>query len=256
MTERGLKFYPKSHKYRLDGKWVPGVTTLISNGLPKKALVYWSARTVAEYVADNPDGVEQLRTMGRGPMVAALKETPWQKRDEAAVRGTDVHNLAERLANGEQVEVPDHLVGHVESCVRFLDDWRIEPLVAERPVAHRRWWYAGTPDLIGRLPDGRVAIVDWKTNASGIYPEVSLQLAAYAHAEFYLAPDGAEQPVPACDVGLGVWLRADGYDVYELNIGESAFAMFNHVAYVARTAEEMKAWKSEALPKPANEVAA
>jgi hypothetical protein len=30
-------------------------------------------------------------------MVAALKEIPWQKRDEAAIRGTDVHALAEPI---------------------------------------------------------------------------------------------------------------------------------------------------------------
>ena len=52
----GLVFYPKSHRYKLDGAWVPGVTTLIGKGLPKPALPYWAARTVAEWVADNPDG--------------------------------------------------------------------------------------------------------------------------------------------------------------------------------------------------------
>ena len=26
---RGLKFYPSSHRYKLDGEWVPGVTTII-----------------------------------------------------------------------------------------------------------------------------------------------------------------------------------------------------------------------------------
>lgn len=26
----GLVFYPKSHRYKLDGAWVPGVTRLIS----------------------------------------------------------------------------------------------------------------------------------------------------------------------------------------------------------------------------------
>lgn len=44
-----LVFYPKSHRYRLDGDWVPGVTTLIGKGLPKPALPYWAARTVAEW---------------------------------------------------------------------------------------------------------------------------------------------------------------------------------------------------------------
>ena len=67
----GLVFYPKSHRYKLDGQWVPGVTTLIGKGLPKPALPYWSAKTVAEWVADNPDLTEDLKRMGgRGPAVA------------------------------------------------------------------------------------------------------------------------------------------------------------------------------------------
>jgi hypothetical protein len=104
-----LRFTAKTHRYFLDGSPIPGVTTLIGKGLPKPALVYWSAKTVAEWVADNPDGVEAFRATGRGPMVAALKEIPWQKRDEAAIRGTDVHALAERVIRGEAVEVPEHL---------------------------------------------------------------------------------------------------------------------------------------------------
>jgi len=92
-----LRFTAKTHRYFLDGSPIPGVTTLIGKGLPSPALVYWSAKTVAEWVADNPDGVEAFRATGRGPMVAALKEIPWQKRDEAAIRGTDVHALAEPI---------------------------------------------------------------------------------------------------------------------------------------------------------------
>lgn len=147
----GLVFYPNSHRYRLDGAWTPGVTTLLGNGLSKKALMYWSARTVAEWVADNPDDVERLRTMGRGPMVAALKETPWQARDEAAGKGTEVHALAEQLVHGREVEVPEHLADHVDGYVRWLDRKQPEPLHVERPCASRQWRYCGTFDLLARM---------------------------------------------------------------------------------------------------------
>ena len=101
-----LKFSPGNHSYRLDGKPVPGVTTLLKGGIPAPALVYWSAKQVAEYVADNEDHVAQLRSMGRNPMVAALKSVPWETRDTAAVRGTDVHALAEQLVHGNEVRCP------------------------------------------------------------------------------------------------------------------------------------------------------
>ena len=86
-----LKFSPSNHRYTMDKpptaglKAVAGVTTLLGKGMPKPALPHWSAKEVACYVADNPDGVETLRGMGREPMVAALKGIPWQRRDEAAL---------------------------------------------------------------------------------------------------------------------------------------------------------------------------
>ena len=48
-----IKFSEKAHRYWLDGKHIPGVTTLIKGGIPAPALTYWAARTVAEWVADH-----------------------------------------------------------------------------------------------------------------------------------------------------------------------------------------------------------
>jgi hypothetical protein len=251
-----LTFSERGHRYRLDGRSVPSVTTLIGDGLPKKALQYWSARTVAEWVADNPERVEQLRAMGRGPMVNALKEVPWEKRDTAQVRGTDVHALAERLVHGDRVDVPEHLADYVSSCVDFLDEWRPRPLVVERPVAHRAHWWAGKPDMFAALPDGRVILFDYKTSASGVRPETAYQLAAYSHAEFYAAEDGAEHPIPQADMAAVVWLRPDGYDVVPLRADDSVYADFRHIAWVAKAAKRAAGTKStpghvgDPLPAP------
>lgn len=250
-----LKFSDHQHRYWLDGRPIPGVTTLIKGGLPAPALMYWSARTVAEYVADHDADVQQLRGMGRGPMVAALKEVPWQRRNSAAVRGTDVHTLAERLVAGEQVDVPDHLAGHVEACVRFLDEWQPKPLVTEVAVAHRTHWWAGRLDLIAEMPDGRNALLDWKTAASGIWPETAFQLAAYCHAEFYAPEPDAETPLPQIDWCAAVHLRAEGYDVIPVRADDEVYKQFRHIAYVATAAKAAKAHIGEALPIPDSQTA-
>lgn len=237
------------HYYTLDGKRADGVTTLISGGLPKPALIKWAPRTVAEYVADNAGVVEELRLLGRDAMVRELKEVPWTQRDAAAARGTEVHALAERLSHGDEVEIPEGLDGYVDAAVRFLDDWRIKPIHTEVAVANRQWGYAGTADLLADL-GGRTALMDYKTSKSGIYGETALQLAAYANAEIYLDGDGAEQPMPAIDAAYAVWLRPDGYDVYEMDISEPVYKTFLHVAYVARQAKHLDSWKSDALEAP------
>jgi hypothetical protein len=236
-----------NHWYKLDGAKVDGVTTLIKNGLPKPGLPYWSARTVAEYVADaDPEHVESLRALGRDGMVKALKEIPWTRRDTAAAKGTEVHGYAEKLVKGEPVDVPDHLAGYVESCVKFLDEWRVAPVLVEAEVASRQWKYAGTLDLVADLPDSRRALFDYKTSASGIFPTTALQLAAYRHAEFYNA-DGIELPMSevGIDVGYAVWVRQDGYDVIPVQCGDEQYKAFLHVAYVARQAEVMRSWIGE-----------
>lgn len=239
-----LVFYEKSHRYRLDGQWCPGVTTLIKGGLPAAALMYWSARSVAEYVADNEADVEALRRMGRGPMVNALKEVPWQSSDEAKVRGTDVHGLAERLVHGEEVDVPEHLAGYVDSCVEFLDVWRPRPLIVEAPVAHRAHWWAGKPDLVAELPDGRVILWDYKTSSSGIYSETAFQLTAYRNAEFYLSDSGEEKPLPDIDLVAAVWLRQDGYDVVPLESTPQVYKEFRYIQQVANAAKKAKGSKT------------
>lgn len=241
-----LVFYQKSHRYRLDGSWVPGVTPLIKKGLPKPALPYWSARTVAEWVADNPDLTEELKRLGgRGPAVAYLKELPWQKRDDAAIRGTDVHALAERLAHGEEVEVPEHLAGHVQGYVDWLDANQPEVLLTERPVASRQWRYAGTFDLVAKL-DGVTWLLDVKTS-SGVYGSTALQLTAYGNAEFYLAEDGTEQPLPPIERYGVLHVTEYGTTLHYLptSANEAAWKDFLHVAHVGRRAKDIDTYLIE-----------
>lgn len=258
-----LKFSPTAHRYWLDGKPIPGVTTLIGKGLPKPALPYWAAKSVAEFVADNPEGVEAFRATGRGPMVAALKEIPWQRRDEAAVRGTDVHAIAERVIKGEAVEVPEHLAGHVEGYVRWLDLFDVEALHTELPVANRASWYAGTFDVILRFGKGpwagRVCLADNKTS-SGVYGETGLQTAAYARAEF-MAPDpDTEAPLPVIDCTGVIHITDAGTTFYPLaatpDAIDTAYTVFRHVAWVAGKTDWIKGLVGDPLPEPESETAA
>ena len=234
---KGLKFYEASHRYRLDGEWVPGVTTILGV-LDKPAIPKWAATQVAEYVADNPAGVEELRAMGRGPMVQALKGLPWAKRDTAAVRGTDVHNFAEKIVNGETVEVPEHLAGYVEAALAFMDDYIISPVLVEAVVGSREHRYAGKLDLVADSARHPRAIYDYKTTASGIYGTTAWQNAAYAFAEFY-GEGGDESPMATrptpgytgrigvgIEASFGVHLRPDGYSVHPLSFSPAVFQEF------------------------------
>jgi hypothetical protein len=237
-----LTFSDPGHRYRLDGRPVPNVTTIIGGGLPKPALIDWSARVTAEYVADHVDELPALAAGGRDPMVAFLSKLHTEARNVAGIRGTDVHGYAERLVSGEpNVEVPHALAGYVDGYARFLDDFEPVRLVSERPVASREHWYAGRPDLIALLGDDVPAVwcLDVKTSRA-VYGDVSLQVAAYARAEFYVDELGEEHPLPAVErIGV-LHVTPDGTDLYELGPVGPAFAEFRACQVIYRGANRRR----------------
>src|SRR5690348_10872436 len=108
----------RGHFYEVDGRKADGVTTLIGDGIPKPALVNWAANTTAAYAVDHWDALDGMSPSQR---LERLKKARYLDLDKAAKRGTEVHGIAEKLAHGEEVEVPDELAGHISSAVAFLD---------------------------------------------------------------------------------------------------------------------------------------
>lgn len=242
-----LVFNEATHKYRLDGKPVPSVTGLIGKGLPKDALVYWSAKAVAEYVADNADAVDGLRDMGREPMVQALKSVPWEARNKAAVRGTEIHALAEHVVHGEPVDVPGDLAGFVKGYADFLDRFGVDPILTECSVGHRSLWYAGRFDLIANMA-GAVWMLDIKTSTS-VYGETALQLAAYAGAEFFVYDDDpdAEEPLPQCERFGVLHVTEYGTSLYPMR---PAWDDWTAVLKVAKRRKDIEAHKLQEITEP------
>lgn len=175
------------HSYILDGIKAPGVTTILGDGVPKPALMNWSAEQCANFVVNRlgvlrlPDGTEHIvaddvvadalawnatrtkpephPTGDRLPRLALakiLKDIRYRDLDEASGRGTEVHRLAHQLAHGEEVDVPDLLAGHVRSYIRFLEEWDPQGAMLERVIVNRRYRYMGRLDMIAyfaSLPD-------------------------------------------------------------------------------------------------------
>jgi hypothetical protein len=260
--------YGKNHAYYLrdasgEERKLDGVTTLIGEGIPKPALVNWAGNVTSDYAVDHWDELSRLPLSKR---LAELKGARFKDRDTAAQRGTDVHALAERVIAGEEVEVSDELAPHVNSAVRFIDEWEFEPILTETTVFSVKYGYAGTMDLVGRsrrldelMGRSCVAIADWKTSRSGIYGEAALQLSAYANADFYQGPDGLDHPMSELGItdALGLWIRPDGYDVFPMDIGPETFKFFRFAQTLARRLKDdgLMQLRGEALRLPVMELA-
>jgi hypothetical protein len=202
----------KGHHYKdAAGRRVPGVTTIIGDGVPKPALINWAANTTADYAVNRWDELDALPPAAR---LTRLKAARYEEKDAAAKRGTDVHRFAEHLIAGEAVNVPDELVGHVEAYARFLEEFDVTPLHVEFSIASYRYGYAGTADLIANVAVPRIGrqrlLLDLKTNRSGIFGETALQLAAYRFADVLIPQTGPEQPMPEVDGCAAVHVRGDG----------------------------------------------
>lgn len=218
------------HSYVLDGESVAGVTTIISEGLPKPALVDWAARETANYAVNN---WTELTAEQPAQRLRKLEKARFVLTGEATARGITVHNYAAALLAGHTVDVPDAYTDIVDQCLAFLRDWQITELAVEATVINRAWGYMGACDLIARVGDDpTVWLFDWKTGRSGVWPEVALQLAAYAHAESMLVDD-IERPFPTVERAAAVYLTADHYEVIPVEVDEPVFRVFLHCMGVA-----------------------
>ena len=139
-----------------------------------------------------PDFVDQT--------IASAKKRPDQVRDQAADIGLRTHQLIESYLeakkDGLTIAREDSGIPEIirNWAVNFLDlekpfqafvEWerqsRIEITMAEQRVYSPIHYHAGTMDAIGKRPDGKTVVMDWKTS-NRLYPESKLQVAAYSHA--------------------------------------------------------------------------
>jgi hypothetical protein len=255
MTETTYRRKSGSYwSYTLDGvPKIKGVTTMMK-GLSGPPESYFTKYT-AGHAVDNWDRLSGMPPSARLEEIAGATKARFTA---AAVRGTAVHQLAERLSKGEEVAVPDHLRGHVEACIGFLDGYHVEPFLTEPALFSRKHKYAGSADFFATAikPDGTTVRVlgDYKTNASGPWGSVAFQLAGYRYADFMLSGNGGvnseELPVPEVDECWTVWLRADGFDVYPMHVDELVFRQLLYIDQCRLADEACRDYKGDALPPP------
>lgn len=225
------------------------VTTLLSHGIPKPALVGWAARTVAEYAVDQREAWVKIAEDDRGAAVKLLSDARWRRNEKAATRGTDVHALIEEIALGGEPEVPAVISGYIEQFRRFLADHEPTYLLAEAPVYNLTYEYAGTLDAVVEIR-GRKFVLDVKTTDKKPsarnrppYKEVALQLVAYARAEFVglsppdrhtgstsryyvYDPSTPSEPMPQVDGAFALAISPYDYRLVPARIDDSSWEKF------------------------------
>lgn len=255
--------YGSGYVYSLDGKRAPGVTTILGV-LAKEGLKWAASREAALWCANHRDDFE---AMGADEWVDKARRAFDVEWSASAVRGTQVHAIAERLVWGEPVPDegpdglpwPDDVRRMGEQAARFMDAWDVDPILVERPVFHADHRWAGRPDLVADLKDRCRWLLDIKSG-TGVFPETALQVGAYGQATHVQVPgpDGElrDDPFPKVDRYGVVHVRPDTWALHPLKVNRDTYATFRHLqrAY-PWTQVAARDWKTNtivgaALPTP------
>lgn len=240
MPPRNARSMGSKRYYDWKGERFWSVTTILSGGVPKPALLPWGIKMVAEGAVEAVESGALVPMVGqdRDAAVKFLKGLPYAKRDRAANLGTEIHQAIELLAQGRPwPDWPLPIRPHMERFREFAEAFSPEWIASEASVFSRSQAYAGTLDAIVRVGD-RTLLLDVKTGKD-IYPEVALQMAAYRHAEFIGLPDGNEEPMPPVDGAVALHLTGDAARLIEVETGERVFGAFLYAREVFRWQEEI-----------------
>lgn len=238
----------------------------ISKALAKPFLIPWAAKMAGECAVAEWDYLSTLKPNDR---LMRIKSASARNNNRASAKGNQVHALIEdwiRKGCPENYDItecprdPDlikwnegkelvitkaELQAHFDGFVQWVAKHEPKFIHSETTVWSRKEKYAGTLDLIAELPHfqlpgeeepGCFAILDAKSG-SGIYPEVGLQLAAYARAEFYLDQDGNECPLPPVEAAFALHVTQNGTKMIPVKIEDDVYNSFLYIREAFRFSE-------------------
>jgi hypothetical protein len=171
--------HPKAG-YKVDGKPVPGVTTVLSRFKDSGGLLHWA--------------FAQGKLAEQGVI-----ENLYDNRDSAGEAGTLCHLLVENHIRGISESVEKNYTQEI--CSRAFQGYQnylsweknnnLKVVYVEEQLISRKYLFGGTMDCIFEDADGVLSIGDFKTSNS-IFQDYLLQIAAYKLLWEELRP---EQPI-------------------------------------------------------------
>jgi hypothetical protein len=174
---RTLDLKAPHQKYFLkDGTHVPGCTTVLSC-LSKPALIHWSADEERKGIIDcynrNADIPEKFFYL--------------TKRDTAATVGSCAHWMCEgflkKFNPSFASDIEENLVNKAYESFRKFKSWweesEFEVVESEVQMVSETLKAGGTADIISRDQQGRLVLVDLKTNKKIYKKDMGLQMSCY-----------------------------------------------------------------------------
>lgn len=150
-----IEFSADDHKYLLNGNQVPSVTTVME----------------AEGLSGCPFWKEEHRNRGTAVHKVALLL------GKRPIRGSTVEEIVANSAWDPALTHPA-IVPYGLSVARYYLESGLRPELVEQPVGSLKLQLCGTLDLLGRTPEGKRRLVDFKSGQP--QPAADIQTALYA----------------------------------------------------------------------------
>ena len=157
---------PKITYLNAAGEEVPSTTTIINKYKDMGGLMHyaWSEGKAGRGLTESRDRAGDVGSMLHGMIEAYIKGLDWP--------GGPPHPLN-----------ADDLVLATQLFDTFRGWWAkhgVEVFASETSLVSEEHQFGGTLDLVVKSPEGRVALLDWKTSKD-YYQEMLLQMAAYRY---------------------------------------------------------------------------
>ncbi|GHI91693.1 hypothetical protein [Streptomyces olivaceus] len=246
---------PSQGWYRVKGTGLKlrRVTTILDQGTSKgDALTFWAGNITAETAMANLPYLvnSSLYPDQRTEAYDWLRRAHTRKKDERKDVGSAVHKLIEAQVLGTpmppELLTDPELTPFLDHFLHFVEEWQVTFEASEMVVGNEDEGYAGTLDYLLRSPLIAAALAayfdtevpadtvfcgDTKTggelDVKGVYPEASLQMAAYRKAKVAWLRDGTKVPMPSTFwSGVVLHLRPEGYRLIPAVADDAVFEAF------------------------------
>lgn len=179
-----IKFFPASHRYQLDGNsdYLIGVTIATGQLDKSRPLMIWASKLSKAFL---------LEALKNGEINEDIIEEAVNqyniKRDEAASKGSLVHQWCEDFIGGKNPGIPEdeNVRNGILAFLKWKNENDVRFIFSEKRVYSKKHQFVGTADVgftLG-LEDHKINHMgDWKTS-NAIYAEMAMQVSAYQEAE-------------------------------------------------------------------------
>jgi hypothetical protein len=185
-NEDYLTFNDEEHTYTLNGKLVPGVTTINKKGYPVSPhLITWLSKQAAWYIIETlkqfPEQVNRLPNYLLDEIAKKSTQAGKKIAKEAADIGSLVHSWAEldglKDVKGIQAllqTINTHIdckkiLNCVDEYMKWSKESKYETVDAEQTIASVQYQYAGKYDRLVKS-GSKIILIDFKTS-SGLFAE-------------------------------------------------------------------------------------